>query len=50
MTIWRLAGFFTGLLFVSWVAKRCKSNTQPAIARNPDKRYTIDEFIGDQNL
>jgi hypothetical protein len=49
MKFWRLAGLFTGLLVVSWMVKRSKS-VQPVLARNPDTRYTIDEFIGDQNL
>ena len=50
MTFWKLAGLFTGLLFVSWAVKRSKSSMQPAVVINPDKRYTIDEFISDQNL
>jgi len=48
MNFWKIAGFITGLLVVTFIAKTCKHTQVPF--NNPDVRYNVDDFLSDQDL
>lgn len=49
MRLLTLAGLVTGLVLASlFLRKRAEKASR--IDRNPDRRYTIDDFIADQDL
>ena len=55
MKLWTLAGLLTGLVALSIVIGKRKPTTaqppQPSRTQNdPDSRYTIDDFLTDQEL
>lgn len=46
MNFWKFAAFVTGLVVVTAVVRKCQRKAS-AIASDPDHRYSIDDFIDD---
>jgi len=48
MTFWKIAGFITGVVVVTMIARKYKC-TQ-IFQTDSEVRYTIDDFLSDQEL
>ncbi|MBI4811583.1 MAG: hypothetical protein HY800_09145 [Ignavibacteriales bacterium] len=48
MSFWKIAGFITGFVLVTLVARKCKC--KPVFLKDPEKRYNVDDFLADQDL
>jgi len=49
MNFWKFAAFVTGLVVVTAVVRKCQTKNS-AVATDPDHRYSIDDFIDDEEF